>query len=325
MLLRTPSSVLRLALLGLSFASLTACSDDSSSTSTETAGAAGTDTGGAAGDTGTPTAGTGAAGMGAAGMGAAGMGAAGMGAAGMGAAGMGAAGMGAAGEGGDTAGAAGADSGEDMLIYIADFDTAAGFVADRGEDAEGWATDGSATLITPMRADGIASFTIPFTGADQNFGWNFNLDGAPVDTTGMELVVRVRATGPFPGGVQLFTWSNEWAGDTNSWTNVGPEGEWFEAVLDLDAADPDTGDGEPDFDKTQANAVGVTFHTGSEGADATTTTFEVDYVALRLKEGGMVDNGEAGASSMGDGGMDPVLADLELVTDFDELVGGFPA
>jgi len=82
---------------------------------------------------------------------------------------------------------------------------------------------------------------------------------------------------------------------------VDEDDDCYEALLELDAADPDTGEGEPDCDKAQVNAVGFAFNTGSEGTEVTTWTFEVDYVALRLKEGD--------ALAAGDGGVDPAWAD----------------
>lgn len=163
-----------------------------------------------------------------------------------------------------------------------------------------------------------AEFLIPFDGtAPQQFGWNAELPGGPMDLSGMELVVRMRWVSGFNpddawGGLQIYAWSDDWSADiTNGWTSLDPatKGTWVEYTLDL--ATPDADDADPMFNPAAVNAIGYTFNTGGE-ADAppaaTEALFQVDYVAVRpvtpMGTGGGGSGGTpvAGAAGMPSGG-----------------------
>lgn len=244
-------------------------------TSTGTAGTTTTTTGttGNAGAAPTGTAGASVTGN----AGAAGTGAGGMGTSGANAGGMGAGGMGA------------------DITFVSEFDMADGMIS--GGTTEAFNAIVPDVTTTP----GVATFSIPFTGAtDEQLGWNIAVD-PPHDGTGLELVARVQLVSGFVdgGGFQLYAFSGEsWDGSLVNWTSVPATsaGTWVEYTLDLDqAAAMDN-----PFDKTAIIGVGFAFNTGMQ-AGATAAVFQVDYIGFRAKPGGS-GTGGAGAGGTGTGG-----------------------
>jgi hypothetical protein len=198
-----------------------------------------------------------------------------------------------------------------------------GYDTDVPGSVAGGNTSGLDAAATNAVVDGVAVFTVPFTDAGQQYGWNAPLDPVPTDLSGKELVVRLRLVSGFTnvegctvyGGVQLYAFSSsdgtEWDGSLNGWSNIGPDlyGEWQDFTLDLDAESES-------FDPVNGAAIGYTFNTGGRAEDApadcvgaTEAVFEIDYVALRDKvaevpmgTGGSPDPGGAGAAPSVDGG-----------------------
>ena len=136
----------------------------------------------------------------------------------------------------------------------------------------------------PTFENGLASFEIPFTAANQQYGWNVEFNRAK-DGSGRELVVVMRLVSGFnpdpttPGGMQLYGFSNSWSASLGNWTNIVGN-DAVEYVLDLDADDDD-------FDPTNMNAVGFSFQTGGATAESSTALFEVDCMGFRDKDGDM--------------------------------------
>lgn len=171
-------------------------------------------------------------------------------------------------------------------------------------------------LVTPSPgAEGsttYAEFLIPFDGsAPQQFGWNTELPGGPMDLRGMELVIRLRWVSGFNpadswGGLQIYAWSNEWTADiSNGWTPIDPatRGMWVDYTLDLSTSDEV--DAAPMFDPAAVNAIGYTFNTGGEAEDppaATEALFQVDYVAVRPSAAVGVGGGGTGGTPAGGSG-----------------------
>jgi hypothetical protein len=201
--------------------------------------------------------------------------------------------VGSGGTPGAAGGAGGAPSADDLTILLG-YDTEV-----PGIEAGGNTIFLDAAMMPLMVLPGLgteeattyAEFLIPFDGSSpQQFGWNAELAGGPMDLSGMELVIRLRWVSGFNpddawGGLQIYAWSEDWTADiSNGWASLDPatKGQWVEYTLDLATADAT--DADPMFDPAAVNAVGYTFNTGGE-ADAppaaTEALFQVDYIAVR--------------------------------------------
>jgi hypothetical protein len=212
-------------------------------------------------------------------------------------------------------GVGGAGGGGEGGAGASDLDVLLGFDADvPGSEAEGNSFMAVPTVGTEG-ATTYAEFSLPFDGsAVQQWGWNAEVPGAPVDLSGMELVIRLRWVSGFNpddtlGGLQLYAWSDAWAGSiTNDWASLDPatRGTWVEYTLPLVASDA--------FNPATVNAVGFTFNTGGDETaipEATEALFHVDYVAARPMAsgaggaggtGGAATGGSAGSSAGAGGG-----------------------
>jgi hypothetical protein len=170
-------------------------------------------------------------------------------------------------------------------------------------------------MVTPdLGTEGTttyAEFMIPFDGsAPQQFGWNTELPGGPMDLTGMELVVRLRWVSGFNpddawGGLQMYAWSDDWGADISNWQSLDPatKGTWVEYTLDLSTADE--ADADPMFNPAAVNAIGYTFNTGGEAAAppaATEALFQIDYVGVRPIAGAGAGGGGTGGAPAGGAG-----------------------
>lgn len=170
--------------------------------------------------------------------------------------------------------------GADDCDIIVDFDTPWGVVATGGgTNPQAWEED-----VEPFISDGLFNVTIPFSSAQQQYGWVGDYPNGPVDCTGWELVARVRLNSGFvtnpqtqPGGVQVYLYSNDWTSSRNAWNIVGaPSDQWFEASVTCEAAQS--------FSPAAVNGIGFTFNTGGNSAGAygaAPAEFEVDYLCWR--------------------------------------------
>lgn len=167
-------------------------------------------------------------------------------------------------------------------IFV-DFNSPWGFVATGGgTNPQAWETQ-----VEPLMGDGLFNVSIPFTSSAQQYGWNGNYPGGPIDCTGWELVVRVRLLStPFvenpttlAGGVQAYLFSGSWGAAINQW-NVVDESldEWFEASVACEAVEGSN------FNPANVNAVGFTFNSGGQTTtdyDAYEVEFDVDHLCWR--------------------------------------------
>jgi hypothetical protein len=162
------------------------------------------------------------------------------------------------------------------LVPVTEFDTATGYVS-------GYFTTDTFESITPVVADGIATFTVPFADIDEEYQWAFSLPQVE-DFTGGTLVARIRVTGlssnaSIPGVVQLFASSTGYGGAAGWLSAV--HGDWYEYEFDLNAT------GWNGYDESLINGFGIDFHPdygypSITNGDVTTAVVEVDWVGVRL-------------------------------------------
>lgn len=160
------------------------------------------------------------------------------------------------------------------------FDSAWG-VAGGGTDPAAWETS-----VVPTVSGGVFNVEVPFETAAQQFGWVGDVPSGNTDCTGAELVARVRLLSGFvedpenmPGGVLVYLFSDAWGASVSAWNDVpAPSNAWFEASVGCATVQGN------DFDPTQVNGIGFTFHSGGSAPtdyDATDAEFEVDHLCWR--------------------------------------------
>jgi len=165
------------------------------------------------------------------------------------------------------------------LMPVTEFDSPAGYI-------DAYATHDPFESISPVLANGIGTFSIPFSAVAQGYEWRFDLNPTPQDLTAGTLVARIRLISGFttnvsiPGILQLYGHNGAPSyGGSASYTNL--TGGWTEYEFALNTA------GYNSYDPAVVTSVGLAFHPNSyypniTDADVAPAVIEVDWVGVRL-------------------------------------------